>query len=129
MTKVDKVKRNLDAGFKLREAANRVWAERRKTYQAFQRAKAVANWQPSEELSRGINVILDAANKKKQELPVRFAENWHGELQRIGYKAVWRHCNRYGIAFSLEDVRDAIAEVIAPFGKKGSFKLPLSRMN
>jgi hypothetical protein len=127
MAKVDKVKRNLDAAFKLREAAEKVWNERRKAYREYQIAMAVANWQPSEELVRGINVVLDASRKKKEELPIRFAENWHGELQRIGYKAVWRHCNRYGIAFSLEDVRDAIAEAVASLWEEGKLDSSLEQ--
>ena len=63
---------------------------------------------------RGIDVIVEAAErKKKRELPLQFAPNWSGELNRIGFRAIWRHTKRYTIAFSLEDARDAIAEVIA----------------
>lgn len=73
---------------------------------------------------RGINVILEAANRKK-EVPIQFAENWHGELNRIGFKAVWRHCKRYSIVFSLEDTRDAIAEVIASLWEEGKLEASL----
>ena len=63
---------------------------------------------------RGIDIIVKAAErKKKRELPLQFAPNWSGELNRIGFRAIWRHTKRYTIAFSLEDARDAIAEVIA----------------
>ena len=73
---------------------------------------------------RGINVILEA-KKKKKEVPIQFAPNWHGELHRIGFKAVWKHCYRYGIAFSVEDVRDAIAEVVAKFWEEGKLQASL----
>jgi len=59
---------------------------------------------------RGINVVLEA-EKNKKELPIRFAKNWYGELHRVGFGAIQRHCQRYGIVFSLEDARDAVAEV------------------
>ena len=131
--KVNKEERCFHAAVRIREAAKEVWDERRKAYKEYQRAKAVANWVPSEELARGMNVILDAANKKK-ELPIQFADNWHGELQRLGFKAVWRHCNRYGVAFSLEDTRDAVAEAVANLWEAGELdsslefdKLDLSR--
>jgi len=68
---------------------------------------------------RGIDVILKAADRKKKEIPIQFAPNWNGELNRIGYKAVWRHCHRYNIPFSLEDMRDAAAEVVADFFEQG----------
>ena len=70
---------------------------------------------------RGINVVLEG-REKKRELPLQFANNWHGELHRIGYKAVWKHCYRYGISFSIEDVRDAIAEVVAKFWEQGKLE-------
>jgi DNA-directed RNA polymerase specialized sigma24 family protein len=73
---------------------------------------------------RGINVILDAS-KRKKEIPVQFADNWNGELQRIGFKAVWRHCNRYGVAFSLEDTRDAVAEAVASLWEEGKLQATL----
>ena len=73
---------------------------------------------------RGIDVIVEA-KKKKKEVPIQFAPNWHGELHRIGFKAVWRHCYRYGIAFSVEDVRDAIAEVVAKFWEEGKLQASL----
>ncbi len=123
--KMDKMERSLAAGVRLRQSAKKVWDERRKAYKEYQRAKAVANWQPSEELARGMNVVLDASRKKKEELPIRFAENWHGELQRIGFRAVWRHCNRYSIAFSLEDARDAIAEAVANLWEQGKLQATL----
>jgi DNA-directed RNA polymerase specialized sigma24 family protein len=63
--------------------------------------------------------------KKKKEVPVQFANNWSGELHRIGYKAVWRHCYRYGISFSLEDVRDAIASAIASLWEAGKLQASL----
>jgi len=68
---------------------------------------------------RGISVVLDASKKKKQELPIQFAKNWHGELYRIGFRAVQRHCHRYRTTVSLEDVRDAIAEVVADLWEQG----------
>jgi len=68
---------------------------------------------------RGIDVILKAADRKKKEIPIQFAPNWNGELNRIGYKAVWRHCHRYNTPFSLEDMRDAAAEVVADFFEQG----------
>jgi len=68
---------------------------------------------------RGISVVLDASKKKKQELPIQFAKNWHGELHRIGLKAIERHCSRYGTTLSLEDSRDAIAEVVADLWEQG----------
>ena len=71
---------------------------------------------------RGIDVIVEAGRKKKKEVPVQFAPNWHGELHRIGYRCIWRHCNRFGVAFSLEDVRDAIAEVVAKFWEEGKLQ-------
>jgi len=71
-----------------------------------------------ERKTRGINVILEAKNRKK-ELPIQFAKNWHGELYRIGFRAVQRHCHRYRTAFSVEDVRDAIAEVVADLWEQG----------
>ena len=98
--KVNKMERNLAAGERIREASKRIWEERRKKNQDAQFAWTIANWVPSEEKARGINKVIDAANKKK-ELPVQFAENWHGELQRLGFKAIWRHCQRYGVAFSI----------------------------
>jgi hypothetical protein len=79
-----------------------------------------------EKKARGIDVILRAAErKKKRELPLQFAPNWHGELYRIGFKAVWRHCYRFGIAFSVEDVRDAIAETVAKFWEEGKLQATL----
>ncbi len=73
---------------------------------------------------RGINVVLEG-REKKRELPLQFAPNWSGELNRIGYKAVWKHCYRYGISFSIEDVRDAIAEVVAKFWEEGKLQASL----
>ena len=58
-------------------------------------------------------------NRMKEELPVQFAKNWNGELHRIGFKSIWRHCNRYVVAFSLEDARDAVAEAVAKFFEEG----------
>ena len=75
---------------------------------------------------RGINVILEA-KKKKKEVPIQFAPNWHGELYRIGFKAVQRHCQRYTVVFSLEDARDAIAEVIADLLEQGKLQATLER--
>jgi len=71
---------------------------------------------------RGISVVLDASKKKKQELPIQFAKNWNGELNRIGFKAIQRHCNRYRTALSLEDARDAVAEVVANFWEEGKLQ-------
>lgn len=62
---------------------------------------------------------MDRLERKKQEAPVQFAPNWNGELNRIGYRCIWRHCFRYGIDFSLEDVRDSVAEVVANFWEEG----------
>jgi len=73
---------------------------------------------------RGIDVIVEA-KKKKKEVPIQFAPNWHGELHRIGYKTIWRHCYRYGVAFSLEDVRDSVAEVVANFWEAGKLQASL----
>ena len=127
--KMDREERNLEASVRIREAAKAVWEERRKAYQEHQRARAVAKWVPSEELIRGISKVT-----AKKEIPIQFAANWNGELQRIGYRCVWRHCNRYGTAFSLEDVRDAIAEAVASLWEEGKLqdsleenKLSLSR--
>lgn len=75
---------------------------------------------------RGINVILEAANKKK-EVPVQFAKNWHGDLYRLGYRAIQHHCQRYGVILSLEDVRDAIAEVVASLWEEGKLAATLER--
>ena len=124
--KVNKEERCFHAAVNIREASKRIWDERRKAYKEYQWAKAVANWVPSEELARGINKVIDAANKKK-ELPVQFANNWHGELQRLGFKAIWRHCNRYGVTFSVEDVRDAIAETIADFYEEGKLQASIEQ--
>jgi DNA-directed RNA polymerase specialized sigma24 family protein len=78
---------------------------------------------------RGIDVIVKAAERKKkrEQLPLQFAPNWHGELYRLGFKAIWRHCQRYTVAFSLEDTRDAIAEVIADHWEKGKLQASLER--
>ena len=78
---------------------------------------------------RGIDVILRAAERKKnkKEVPVKFAENWHGDLYRLGYRAVQHHCQRYAVVFSLEDARDAIAEVIADLWEKGNLQDSLER--
>lgn len=124
--KVNKEERCFHAAVKIREASKRIWDERRKAYQAYQRALAIASWEPSEKLARGINKVIDAANKKK-ELPVQFAENWHGELNRIGFKAIWRHCKRYSIIFSLEDARDAIAEAVANLFEEGKLQASLEQ--
>lgn len=70
---------------------------------------------------RGISVVLDAG-KRKKEVPVQFANNWHGELYRIGFRAVQRHCHRYRTAVSLEDLRDAIADVIADLWEEGKLQ-------
>lgn len=130
--KLDKMERNLAAGVRIRQSAKRIWDERRAKNQDAQFAWTIANWQPSEKLARGINKVIDAA--KKKELPIQFADNWNGELQRIGFRAVWRHCQRYSTAFSLEDARDAIAEAIADLWAEGELdsslqqdKLDLSR--
>ena len=75
---------------------------------------------------RGIDVILRAAErKKKRELPLQFANNWSGELNRIGFRAIWRHTKRYTVAFSLEDARDAIAEAIADLFEQGKLQASL----
>jgi DNA-directed RNA polymerase specialized sigma24 family protein len=66
-----------------------------------------------------------AERKKKKELPLQFAPNWNGELHRIGFKAVWRHCYRFGISFSLEDARDAVAEVVASLWEAGKLQASL----
>lgn len=131
-SKMDKMERNLAAGVRIRQSAKRIWDERRAKNQDAQFAWTIANWQPSEKLARGINKVIDAA--KKKELPIQFADNWNGELQRIGFRAVWRHCQRYSTAFSLEDARDAIAEAIADLWAEGELdsslqqdKLDLSR--
>ncbi len=76
---------------------------------------------------RGIDVILRAGRKKKKEVPVRFADNWHGELYRIGFGAIQRHCQRYIIPFSLEDARDAIAEVVASLWEEGKLQATLEQ--
>jgi len=78
---------------------------------------------------RGIDVILRAAERKKnkKEVPVKFAENWHGDLYRLGYRAIQHHCQRYTVVFSLEDARDAIAEVIADLWEKGKLQASLER--
>ena len=69
---------------------------------------------------RGIDVILRAAERKKnKELPLQFAPNWHGELYRIGFGTIQRHCQRYGVVFSTEDARDAVAETVADFFGEG----------
>ena len=78
---------------------------------------------------RGIDVIVEAGRKKKKEVPVQFAPNWHGELYRIGFKAVWRHCYRFGVHFSLEDTRDAIAEAIANLLEQGKLQATLEQDN
>jgi hypothetical protein len=122
---VDKTERNLAAGERIREASKRIWEERRKKSQDAQFAWAIANWVPSEEKARGINKVIEA--KKKELPPIQFANNWHGELNRIGFKAVWRHCQRYSTAFSIEDTRDAIAEVIADLWAEGELDSSLQR--
>ena len=77
---------------------------------------------------RGIDVIVKAAErKKKKEVPLQFAPNWSGELHRIGYRCIWRHTKRYTVAFSLEDARDAIAEVIANFFEQGKLQRTLQQ--
>ena len=77
---------------------------------------------------RGISKVLDAANRnRKKEVPVQFAENWNGELQRIGFRAIWRHTKRYGIAFSLEDTRDAVAEAVASLWEEGKLQATLEQ--
>jgi len=77
-----------------------------------------------ERKTRGINVILEG-REKKRELPIQFANNWSGELHRIGFKAVWRHCYRFGVHFSLEDTRDAIASAIASLWEEGKLQASL----
>lgn len=126
VNKVDREERILNAASMLRESAKRIWDERRAKNQDAQFAWTIANWVPSEELARGINKVLDAS-KRKKELPVQFAENWHGELQRLGFKAIWRHCQRYGVAFSIEDVRDAIAEAVASLWEEGKLQASLEQ--
>jgi len=78
---------------------------------------------------RGIDVILRAAERKKnkKEVPVKFAENWHGELYRVGFGAIQRHCQRYTVVFSMEDARDAVAEVVADLWEKGKLQASLER--
>jgi hypothetical protein len=77
---------------------------------------------------RGIDVIVKAAErKKKRELPLQFANNWSGELHRIGYRCTWRHCFRYSIPFSLEDTRDSIAEAIASLWEAGKLQATLEQ--
>jgi len=70
---------------------------------------------------RGIDIIVKAAERKKnkKEVPVKFAENWHGDLYRLGYRAIQHHCQRYGVLLSIEDTRDAIAEVVADLWEEG----------
>jgi DNA-directed RNA polymerase specialized sigma24 family protein len=63
----------------------------------------------------------------KEELPVQFAKNWNGELHRLGFKAIWRHCNRYVVAFSLEDARDAVAEAVASLWEEGKLQATLEQ--
>ena len=122
---VDKTERNLAAGERIREASKRIWDERRKKSLDAQFAWALATWVPSEEQARGINKVIEA---KKNALPtIPCANNWHGELNRIGFKAVWRHCQRYSTAFSIEDTRDAIAEVIADLWAEGELDSSLQR--
>ena len=121
--KVDREERITIAAIKRRHKVKALWEERRKKSQDAQFAWTIANWVPSEELARGINKVLDAA--KKKELPVQFAENWHGELQKLGFKAIWRHCQRYSIVFSLEDARDAIAEAVANLFEEGKLQASL----
>lgn len=123
--KVNKEERCFHAAVKIREASKRIWEERRKKNQDAQFAWTIANWKPSEEMARGINKVLDAA--KKKDIPIRFAENWHGELQRLGYKAIQRHCIRYSIVFSLEDARDAIAEAVANLFEEGKLEASLEQ--
>jgi hypothetical protein len=121
--KVNKMERNLAAGERIREASKRIWEERRKKNQDAQFAWTIANWVPSEEKARGINKVIEA--KKKELPPIQFAKNWNGELQRLGFKAIWRHTKRYGIAFSLEDTRDAIAEAVASLWEEGKLQASL----
>jgi hypothetical protein len=123
--KLDKMERNLAAGERIREASKRIWDERRKKSQDAQFAWTIANWVPSEELARGINKVIEA--KKKELPPIQFAKNWHGELQRLGFKAIWRHCQRYSIIFSLEDARDAIAEAVANLFEEGKLQASLEQ--
>ena len=81
-----------------------------------------------EQKVRGIDVILRAAErKKKKEVPVQFAKNWHGDLYRLGYRAIQHHCQRYTVVFSLEDARDAVAEVVADLWEKGKLQASLER--
>ena len=125
-SKMDKMERNLAAGIRLRQSAKEVWAERRAKSQDAQFAMAIANWVPSEELARGINKVLTQQIKRREVL-IKFAENWHGELQKLGFKAVWRHCQRYSIIFSLEDARDAIAEAVANLFEEGKLAASLEQ--
>jgi len=76
---------------------------------------------------RGIDVIVEAGRKKKRELPIQFAKNWYGELHRVGFGAIQRHCHRYGIVLNLEDVRDAIAETIADLWEDGKLQASLQQ--
>jgi len=76
---------------------------------------------------RGIDVVVEAGRKKKRELPVQFAPNWHGDLYRIGYGAIWRHCERFKTTVSLEHARDAIAEVIASLWEEGKLQVTLQQ--
>jgi len=80
---------------------------------------------------RGIDVILRAAERKKnkKEVPVKFAENWHGELYRIGFGTIQRHCQRYGVVFSIEDARDAVAETVADFFEEGKLDSSIQQNN
>lgn len=80
-----------------------------------------------ERKTRGINVVLDASKKKKREIPIRFADNWHGDLYRIGLRAIERHCSRYGITLNLEDSRDAVADVIADLWEEGKLQASLQQ--
>jgi len=81
-----------------------------------------------ERKTRGINVILESREKnRKKEVPVQFANNWHGELYRVGFGAIQRHCQRYGIVLSLEDVRDAIAEIVADLWEDGKLQASLQQ--
>ena len=81
-----------------------------------------------EQKVRGIDVILRAAErKKKKEVPVQFAKNWHGDLYRLGYRAIQHHCQRYTVVFSMEDARDAVAEVVANFWEEGKLQATLER--
>jgi len=79
---------------------------------------------------RGIDIIVKAAErKKKRELPLQFAPNWSGELNRIGFRAIWRHTKRYTIAFSLEDARDAVAEAVASLWEQGKLQASIEQGN